>query len=47
MLIVFPDKLSILGGTLGLFTGMSLLSVVEAVFWTLNAFSKVGFKKKT
>ena len=25
-----------LGGTLGLFTGMSILSMIEIVFWTLK-----------
>ena len=27
------DKISVLGGTIGLFTGMSILSGFEVVFW--------------
>ena len=32
----FFDKLSAFGGILGLFTGMSILSVVEVAFWSLR-----------
>ena len=27
------DKINVLGGTIGLFTGMSILSVFEVIFW--------------
>ena len=29
----FADKLGIAGGTIGLFTGLSLISVVETAYW--------------
>lgn len=32
----FTDKISSLGGTIGLFTGMSLLSVVETIYWLVR-----------
>jgi len=31
--VTFVDKISACGGTLGLFTGMSILSVVKMVYW--------------
>ena len=31
-----------LGGTLGLFTGMSILSMIEAVFWLFKLFGQVA-----
>ena len=34
--VSFADTLSNFGGTLGLFTGMSLVSMVEALFWILR-----------
>ena len=34
----FFDKLSGFGGILGLFTGMSILSMVEVAFWILRYF---------
>ena len=34
--ISFNDQLGTIGGTLGLFTGMSLLSIVEILFLILN-----------
>ena len=32
----FNGMIGTLGGTLGLFTGMSLLSMVEIVFWVVK-----------
>lgn len=32
----FTDKISALGGTIGLFTGMSLLSIIETIYWLLR-----------
>ncbi len=29
----FPDQLGTVGGTIGLFTGLSLISVVEMIYW--------------
>ena len=40
------DQLGTIGGTLGLFTGMSLLSMIEIVFF-LYAFLKTSLKIKT
>ncbi len=34
--VTFSDRLAALGGTLGLFTGMSLLSLIEAGFWIVK-----------
>ncbi len=31
--VSFTDQLGVIGGNLGLFTGVSILSVVEVVFW--------------
>ena len=31
------DKIGTLGGTLGLFTGMSVISIIEAVYWLSTA----------
>ncbi len=33
----FSDKVSSIGGTLGLFTGFSITSLVEIVFWIARA----------
>ncbi len=39
----FPDQLGTVGGTIGLFTGLSLLSVVEIIYWLyLTAFDFLG-----
>lgn len=35
--VSFSDRLGIIGGTIGLFTGMSLISIVEALFWISKA----------
>ena len=35
----FTDRLGVVGGTIGLFTGLSLISFVEIIYWAL----KVGF----
>ena len=32
----YNNCIQFLGGTLGLFTGMSILSMIEVVFWTLK-----------
>ncbi len=32
----FSDRLGVIGGTLGLFTGISIISMVEAGFWFLK-----------
>ena len=37
------DMISAVGGTLGLFTGISVITVVEVVYW-IGRFLKVGFK---
>ena len=44
--VTFIDQLGTIGGTLGLFTGMSVLSMVEVVFF-LVTFFKSCFKIKT
>ena len=36
--VSFSDRLGIIGGTIGLFTGMSLISVVEAFYWITKGF---------
>ena len=33
MRVSFGEKLGIAGGTIGLFTGLSLISVIETVYW--------------
>ena len=41
------DKISLIGGTLGLFTGISFVSVVEAVFWVGRCLARLlGQKRK-
>jgi len=40
--VTLVDMISNIGGTLGLFCGFSLLSGVEAIYWTLK-----GIKTKT
>ena len=45
--VTFMDQLGTIGGTLGLFTGMSLLSMIEIVFFLhafLKSFSKIEIK---
>ena len=45
--VTFMDQLGTIGGTLGLFTGMSLLSMIEIVFFLyafLKSFSKIETK---
>jgi hypothetical protein len=44
--VTFMDQLGTIGGTLGLFTGMSLLSIIEILFF-LYAFLKSCFKFET
>ena len=36
----FYDQLGVIGGTMGLFTGASLLSIVEALFWFVKVRGK-------
>ncbi len=31
--VTFPDMLGTIGGTIGLFTGLSLISVIEVAYW--------------
>ena len=31
-----------LGGTLGLFTGMSIMSMIEAIFWLFKFINKIS-----
>ena len=31
--VTFPDQLAVIGGTMGLFTGASLMSIIETLFW--------------
>ncbi len=33
----FSEKLGIAGGTIGLFSGLSLVSVVEVAYWIIRA----------
>ncbi len=42
----FADRLGIAGGTIGLFTGLSLLSIVELVYWFF-IWAMESFKKWT
>ena len=39
-------RLSNLGGTLGLFTGISIISMVEAVFWLYRACFTIPFARE-
>ncbi len=36
--VSFSEKLGIAGGTIGLFTGISLISVIEAAYWIIRGF---------
>ena len=38
------DMISAIGGTLGLFTGISVITVVEVIYW-IGRFLKFGFQK--
>jgi len=38
--VTFPDMLGTIGGTIGLFTGISLISVVEVVYWVYKTIEK-------
>ena len=38
--VTFTDQLATIGGTLGLFTGMSILSMVEIICFVFNLSSK-------
>ena len=40
--IISKIDLDLLGGTLGLFTGMSILSMIEAIFWLFKLFGQVA-----
>ena len=42
----FTDKLSALGGTMGLLTGFSLISAVEIVYFTLKIITGVANRNK-
>ena len=33
----FTDRLGVVGGTIGLFTGLSLISMVEILYWIIKA----------
>ncbi len=35
--VTFPDMLGTIGGTIGLFTGLSLVSVIEVIYWVYRA----------
>lgn len=39
------DKISLIGGTLGLFTGISFVSLVEALFWIAKCLASFFFQK--
>ena len=41
----FSSKVASFGGTLGLFTGMSFLSLVEVIFWPLKAMWDAGLRR--
>ena len=34
--LFFVDKIGLFGGIVGLFTGMSVLSLAEAIFWAVQ-----------
>ena len=40
-------QISVIGGTMGLFTGFSILSAVEIVYFTLKYFISLRIKYKT
>ena len=42
------DKVASFGGTLGLFTGMSFLSIIEIAFWIAKGANRLikGYSKK-
>lgn len=40
------DKISSVGGTLGLFTGFSILSIFEAVYWLYKGMGRLRCLKK-
>ena len=39
------DKLSLIGGTMGLFTGISIITVIEIIWW-MAQFLIVAFRQK-
>ncbi len=41
--VTFEDQVSSIGGTLGLFAGASIISLVEAIFWTYKANAAAAF----
>ena len=47
----FADQLGTVGGTVGLFTGLSLISIVEALYWiyltAVSYLSGIGKKNKS
>ena len=43
--IKMENQLSVIGGTMGLFTGFSILSAVEIVYFTVKHFMSLRIKK--
>ena len=44
--VTFADKLGSIGGTLGLFSGFSLLAIMELIQWIFKIGNSVMFPKK-
>ena len=45
-LAAIVDKLSMIGGMLGLFTGFSIISFYEIVFWGMKGLSRAISEKR-
>ena len=44
--VSFTDKLGSIGGTLGLFSGFSLLAIMEMIHWIVKIINSAIFPKK-
>ena len=44
--VTFADKLGSIGGTLGLFSGFSLLAAMELIHWVIKVAYSIIFPKK-
>jgi hypothetical protein len=45
--VTFEDQLGVIGGTMGLLTGFSILSAVEIVFFVIKFFISLRFGRKS
>ena len=45
-MVLENDKKYISGGAIGAFTGFSIISFIEIVFWVLKAFDRLMHRKK-